>query len=60
MKIFLQKAAAHYGMIGVLLLLCVFFSAVTYSDQSPAGAAGAAQVAAEVGGMGGAPQGVRV
>ncbi len=56
MKIFLQKAAAHYGMIGVLLLLCVFFSAVTYSDQSPAGAAGAAQVAAEVGGMGGAPQ----
>lgn len=33
-----------YGMILVLVLLCVFFSVVTYSDQSPKGEAGAKQV----------------
>ncbi len=56
MKSILQKAAANYGMIGVLLLLCVYFSAMTYTDQSPAGAAGAKQVAAELARLGGAPQ----
>jgi ribose transport system permease protein len=48
MKPILEKFLADYGMIFVLLLLCVFFSVVTYSDQSPAGEAGAAQVSDEM------------
>jgi len=35
---------ADYGMILVLVLLCAFFSVVTYSDQSPQGAAAAKQI----------------
>lgn len=31
-------------MVFVLLLLCLFFSAVTYTEQSPAGASGATQL----------------
>jgi ribose transport system permease protein len=38
-----------YGMILVLVLLCVFFSVVTYSDQSPKGEAGAKQVVTAIG-----------
>ena len=40
----LSRLLADYGMILVLLLLCAFFSVVTYSDQSPAGEAAAQQV----------------
>jgi ribose transport system permease protein len=36
-------------MILVLALLCVFFSAVTYSEQSPTGEAAARQLAAAIG-----------
>ena len=38
-----------YGMILVLVLLCVFFSVVTNSDQSPKGEAGAKQVVIAIG-----------
>jgi ribose transport system permease protein len=40
--------AAEYGMLGVLLLLCAFFSAVTLRDQQPGGAAAAAAVAERI------------
>ena len=40
---------ADYGMIFVLLLLCAFFSVVTYSDQSPTGEAAAEQVVSAIG-----------
>lgn len=39
---------ANYGMIFVLLLLCVFFSVVTHSEQSPSGEAAAKQVLASI------------
>jgi ribose transport system permease protein len=37
-----------YGMILVLLLLCTFFSIMTYSDQSPTGEAAAKQVVSDI------------
>ena len=37
-----------YGMVLVLLLLCVLFSALTFSEQSPSGEAAATQVASTV------------
>lgn len=40
---------ARYGMGLVLVLLCVFFSVVTLSEQRPTGEAAARQVAAEIG-----------
>ena len=40
---------ADYGMILVLVLLCAFFSVVTYSDQSPQGAAAAKQIITVIG-----------
>ena len=40
--------AAEYGMLGVLLLLCAFFSVVTLRDQQTGGAAAAAAVAARI------------
>ena len=43
-----SRFLADYGMIFVLLLLCAFFSVVTYSEQSPAGEAGAKQVVAAI------------
>jgi ribose transport system permease protein len=39
---------SEYGMILVLLLLCAFFSAVTYREQSPTGAAAGHQLAAAI------------
>lgn len=39
-----SRIFADYGMIFVLVLLCAFFSVVTYTDQSPTGEAGANQV----------------
>jgi ribose transport system permease protein len=43
------RLLTDYGMILVLVLLCVFFSVVTYSDQSPKGEAGAKQVVTAIG-----------
>ena len=56
MKQFFKKFIADYGMVFVLLLLCVFFSIVTISDQSPTGEAAAAQVAAAIRALGPNPQ----
>ena len=39
-----SRFLADYGMIFVLVLLCAFFSVVTYSDQSPTGEPAAACV----------------
>ncbi len=39
---------SNYGMLGVLLLLCLFFSLVTVKDQYPTGAEGARQLAAKL------------
>ena len=44
----MKKFLADYGMSVVLLLLCVFFSVVTFSEQSPVGEAAAKQVAASI------------
>jgi ribose transport system permease protein len=43
-----SRFVAEYGMFFVLLLLCGFFSVVTYSEQSPTGEAGAKQVATAI------------
>ena len=43
---------ADYGMIMVLLLLCIFFSIVTHGEQSPTGEAAARQVLASISGQG--------
>ena len=48
MKNSLSRFLADYGMIFVLLLLCAFFSVVTYSEQSPTGEAAAKQVVASI------------
>ncbi len=49
MKPSVTRWLADYGMIFVLLLLCAFFSVVTYSEQSPTGEAAAKQVGAAIG-----------
>jgi len=41
----LRRRFAGYGMLGVLLLLCVLFSALTLQDQHPAGERAAAELA---------------
>lgn len=43
-----SRFLADYGMILVLVLLCAFFSVVTYSDQSPTGEAAAKQVVSTI------------
>ena len=43
-----QRFLANYGMILVLLLLCAFFSVVTYSEQSPTGEAAGKQVLSSI------------
>lgn len=43
-----SRALSEYGMIFVLLSLCAFFSAVTYREQSPTGAAAGRQLAAMI------------
>jgi ribose transport system permease protein len=43
-----NRFLSEYGMIFVLLLLCAFFSVVTYSEQSPIGEAAAKQVVAAI------------
>ena len=49
---------ADYGMILVLVLLCAFFSVVTYSEQSPTGEAAVSQVVGAV--LKSVPQSARV
>ncbi|MDA0658653.1 MAG: ABC transporter permease [Planctomycetota bacterium] len=48
MNLVLRRLIPEYGMFLVLLLLCAFFSFVTYSEQSSTGEAGADQVASEI------------
>ena len=43
-----SRFLADYGMIFVLVLLCAFFSVVTYSDQSPTGETAAKQVVSAI------------
>ncbi|HVJ84820.1 MAG TPA: ABC transporter permease, partial [Caulifigura sp.] len=50
-----SRLFADYGMVGVLLLLCVFFSVVTVSEQSPAGETAAEQIRAKVVAIGASP-----
>ena len=45
----MKRLLSDYGMIFVLLLLCAFFSVVTYSKQSSTGEAAAKQVLVSVG-----------
>ncbi len=45
MKITFSKLLAHYGMVVVLITLCGFFSAVTYTEQSLSGSAAIQQLA---------------
>ncbi len=48
MKQYVRTFVTEYGMVFVLLLLCAYFSVVTYGDQSPAGEAAADQVASQI------------
>ena len=48
MKPVLSRLLSEYGMILVLLLLCVVFSVVTYKEQSQTGAAAGRQLAAAI------------
>ena len=43
-----SRLMSQYGMLGVLLLLCAFFSAVTVRDQHPTGAAAGKALAKQV------------
>ena len=56
MKHHLTKALTEYGMVFVLLVLCAYFSVVTNTEQSPAGAAAARQVVASIARLGDAPR----
>ncbi len=44
----MSQYLSRYGMVFVLMLLCIFFSAVTYREQSPTGAAAGSQLASIV------------
>jgi ribose transport system permease protein len=44
----MKKLIADYGMVFVLLALCVFFSAITLKDQHPTGLDGADAVASQL------------
>ena len=41
MKIVKNLLSSDYGMLGVLVFLCVFFSVITYEEQQPLGKDGA-------------------
>jgi ribose transport system permease protein len=43
------RFAADYGILLALIVLCVYFSVATYTEQKPFGAAGGAQLAQELG-----------
>lgn len=40
--------SSDYGMLGVLLLLCVFFSWITFEEQQPEGKSGAEQLSQSI------------
>jgi ribose transport system permease protein len=44
----LRRLMSDYGILLALALLCVYFSLVTYTEQSPAGAGGGALLAAQI------------
>ena len=48
MKQTLARFLTDYGMVFVLVLLCAFYSVVTFSEQSPTGDKAAQQVGAEI------------
>jgi len=47
-KLLLLRLLSDYGMIFVLIGLCVFFSVATWQDQYPSGAEAARQVAGQI------------
>lgn len=48
MRGLLARFMADYGIVLALVLLCVYFSWTTYTEQQPTGSAGGAQLAAEI------------
>lgn len=48
MKAALARFTTHYGMAGVLVLLCLYYSFATYSEQEARGAAAAPALAAQI------------
>ena len=44
LKQFLARALTDYGMFVVLVILCIFFSAVTFTEQAASGPAAASQL----------------
>ena len=48
MKLQLTRILSDYGMVVVLLLLCIFFSVVTYTEQSDSGAAAVDQLQKQI------------
>jgi ribose transport system permease protein len=42
------RAATNYDMLGILLLLCAYYSFVTWSEQQPTGAAAGEQLASDI------------
>ena len=48
MKILRQLLASDYGMLGALLVLCLFFSWVTYAEQQPIGVEAAERLLEQV------------
>ena len=50
MKQTLARFLTDYGMVFVLVLLCAFYSVVTFSEQSPSGETAAKQVATAIAG----------
>ena len=48
MKILRNLLSSDYGMLGVLILLCVFFSVITFEEQNPVGEDGADRLLAQI------------
>ena len=48
MKILRNLLSSDYGMLGVLILLCAFFSVITIEEQNPEGEAGADRLLSQI------------
>ena len=48
MKILRNLLSSDYGMLGVLILLCVFFSVITFEEQNPVGEEGADRLLGQI------------
>ena len=48
MKILRNLLSSDYGMLGVLILLCVFFSVITFEEQNPVGEEGAERLLGQI------------